>query len=89
MEAVKLNVFHWRFADDAGFHIESKRFPLLQQKASGGFYYTQTEVKEIEAYARDRGIRVVPEFDMSGNLCRCGAYNGIVDAISEVYAEAE
>ena len=25
---------------------------------------------------------------MSGNLCRCGAYNGIVDAISEVYAEA-
>ena len=25
---------------------------------------------------------------MSGNLCRCGAYNGIVDAITEVYAEA-
>lgn len=24
---------------------------------------------------------------MSGNLCRCGAYNGIVDAIEEVYAE--
>ncbi|RXH58225.1 hypothetical protein GRAN_1535 [Granulicella sibirica] len=24
---------------------------------------------------------------MSGNLCRCGAYNGIVDAITE-FAEA-
>jgi xanthine dehydrogenase YagT iron-sulfur-binding subunit len=24
---------------------------------------------------------------MSGNLCRCGAYNGIVDAITAVYAE--
>ena len=24
---------------------------------------------------------------MSGNLCRCGAYNGIVEAISDVYAE--
>ena len=23
---------------------------------------------------------------MSGNLCRCGAYNGIVEAITEVYA---
>jgi xanthine dehydrogenase YagT iron-sulfur-binding subunit len=23
---------------------------------------------------------------MSGNLCRCGAYNGIVDAITETYA---
>lgn len=64
MEAVKLNVLHWRFADDAGFHIESKRFPLLQEKASGGFYYTQEEVKEVIAYARDRGIRVMPEFDM-------------------------
>jgi len=26
---------------------------------------------------------------MSGNLCRCGAYNGIIDAISEAYVEAE
>ena len=24
---------------------------------------------------------------MSGNLCRCGAYNGIVDAITDAYAE--
>lgn len=26
---------------------------------------------------------------MSGNLCRCGAYNGIIDAISEVFVEAQ
>jgi xanthine dehydrogenase YagT iron-sulfur-binding subunit len=25
---------------------------------------------------------------MSGNLCRCGAYNGIVEAIGEVFVEA-
>jgi xanthine dehydrogenase YagT iron-sulfur-binding subunit len=25
---------------------------------------------------------------MSGNLCRCGAYNGIVDAIQEAFGEA-
>src|SRR6201991_1489213 len=25
---------------------------------------------------------------MSGNLCRCGAHNGIIDAITSVYAEA-
>ena len=24
---------------------------------------------------------------MSGNLCRCGAHNGIVDAILETFAE--
>ena len=64
MEAVKLNVFHWRFADNAGFHAESKKYPLLQEKGSGGFYYTQDEMRDVIAYARDRGIRVVPEFDM-------------------------
>jgi hexosaminidase len=64
MEAVKLNVFHWRFADNQGFHLESKKFPLLQEKGSGGVYYSQDEVREIISYARDRGIRVVPEFDM-------------------------
>ena len=25
---------------------------------------------------------------MSGNLCRCGAYNGIVDAVCETFADA-
>jgi hexosaminidase len=45
MEAVKLNVFHWRFSDNEGFHIESKKFPLLQEKGSGGFYYSQDEVR--------------------------------------------
>src|SRR6266705_4090130 len=64
MEAVKLNVFQWRFADNQGFHVESKKFPLLQEKGSGCFYYSQDEVLKIIAYARDRGIRVVPEFDM-------------------------
>jgi len=64
MEAVKLNVFHWRFADNNGFHIESKKFPLLQQKGSGGFYYSTDETREVITYARDRGIRTVPEFDM-------------------------
>lgn len=64
MEAVKLNVFHWRFADYAGFHIESKKYPLLQEKGSGGFFYSQNDVRDVVAYARDRGIRVVPEFDI-------------------------
>ncbi len=67
MAAVKMNVFHWHLSDDQGFRIESKRFPRLHQEGSDGKYYTQAEVREIVAYAQDRGIRVVPEFDMPGH----------------------
>jgi hexosaminidase len=64
MEAVKLNVFHWHLSDDQGFRVESKLFPLLQEKGSGGLYYTQQQIAEVVEYAGARGIRVVPEFDM-------------------------
>ena len=64
MEAVKLNVFHWHLSEDQGFRVESKLFPELQGKGSGGLFYTQKQVAEVIQYARDRGIRVVPEFDM-------------------------
>jgi hexosaminidase len=65
--AVKLNVLHWHLSDDQGFRVESKTHPKLQQLGSDGNYYTQAEVREVVAYARDRGIRVVPEFDMPGH----------------------
>jgi hexosaminidase len=67
MAAVKLNVLHWHLSDDQGFRVESKRFPKLQQLGSDGNFYTQDEVRHIVAYARDRAIRVVPEFDIPGH----------------------
>jgi hexosaminidase len=67
MAAVKLNVLHWHLSDDQGIRVESRRFPKLQQLASDGLYYTQQQVREVVAYARGRGIRVVPEFDVPGH----------------------
>ena len=67
MAAVKLNVFHWHLSENQGFRVESKKFPKLQEMGSDGLYYTQDEVRDLIAYARDRGIRVVPEFDMPGH----------------------
>src|SRR5690348_2556429 len=67
MEAVKLNVFHWHLSENQGFRIESKKFPKLQELGSDGMFYTQDEVRGLIEYARDRGIRVVPEFDMPGH----------------------
>lgn len=67
MEAVKLNVFHWHLSDDQGFRIESKTYPKLHQQGSEGLYYTQEDVRDVIEYACERGIRVVPEFDIPGH----------------------
>ena len=67
MEAVKLNVFHWHITDDQGFRLESQVFPKLHTLGSSGGYYTRQEIRDVIAYARDRGIRVFPEIDMPGH----------------------
>ncbi|MGE0883373.1 MAG: beta-N-acetylhexosaminidase [Blastocatellales bacterium] len=67
MAAVKLNVLHLHITEDQGFRIESKKYPELHQKGSDGNFYTQAEMREIIEYARMRGIRVIPEFDMPGH----------------------
>jgi hexosaminidase len=67
MEAVKMNVFHWHLSENQGFRVESKKFPKLHEMGSDALYYTLDEIRDLIAYARDRGIRVVPEFDMPGH----------------------
>jgi len=67
MAAVKLDVFHWHLTDDQGFRVESRRYPGLHRMGSDGLFYTQEQVKDVIAYAADRGIRVVPEFDIPGH----------------------
>ena len=67
MEAVKMNVFHWHLSENQGFRAESRKFPKLHELGSDSLYYSQDEIRDLIAYARDRGIRVVPEFDMPGH----------------------
>jgi hexosaminidase len=67
LAAVKLNVLHWHLSDDQGFRVESRKYPRLQQYGSDGSFYTQAEVRSVVAYARERGVRIVPEFDMPGH----------------------
>ena len=67
MAMAKMNVFHWHLSEDQGFRIECKTFPKLHEMGSDGKYFTHEDVKEIIKYANDRGIRVVPEFDIPGH----------------------
>lgn len=82
MASLRLNVFHWHLTDEPGWRIEIKRYPKLTTEGAVGnwhdpkapaTFYTQEEIKEIVAYAADRHIMVVPEFDMPGHataVCR-------------------
>lgn len=67
----KLNVLHWHLTDNQGFRFESKRFPQLNADSSftrfPGLYYTQEECRNLEAYAHERGVLIIPEIDMPGH----------------------
>ncbi len=67
MAAVKMNVLHLHLSDNEGFRVESKRFPKLHEAGSDGLYYTQDQIRDFVSYAHDRGIRVIPEFDIPGH----------------------
>lgn len=64
MERVKLNVLHFHISDNEGFRIESLRYPRLTAVGSHGQYYTQAQIRDLVAYAADRGVRIVPEIDL-------------------------
>ena len=84
MASLRMNVFHWHLADEPGWRIEIKRYPKLTTEGAVGnwhdpkapaAYYTQEDIRDIVAYAAERHIMIVPEFDMPGHAtAACRAY---------------
>lgn len=69
----KLNVFHWHLTDNPAWRIESKAYPQLndpkfQRKGRDeGKFYTYDQIRSVIAYAKERGVMVIPEIDMPGH----------------------
>ena len=68
MSLCKLNVFQWKLSDDQAWRLEVLRAPKLQERSSGGKYYTRDDVKEVVAFAQSRGIEVIPQIDLPGHV---------------------
>jgi hexosaminidase len=66
MELVKLNVLHLHLSDNEGFRVESQLYPKLHEGSSPDFH-SQADIGDLVAYAADRGVRIVPEFDVPGH----------------------
>ena len=69
----KLSVFHWHLTDNPAWRIECHAYPQLndpefqRQGRDEGRFYTYDQIREIFAYAAERGITVIPEIDMPGH----------------------
>ena len=81
MASLRMNIFHWHLTDEPGWRIEIRKYPKLTSVGAIGNwhdpeasakFYTQEEIKEIVAYAAERHIMVVPEFDMPGHAFLSG-----------------
>ena len=79
---LKLNRMHWHLTDDQGWRIEIRKYPLLTEKGAvrgnsffGGTpeternsgFYTQEEIRDLVAYAKDLGIEIIPEIEIPGH----------------------
>ncbi|KAK9760859.1 Glucosamine-6-phosphate isomerase (Glucosamine-6-phosphate deaminase) (GNPDA) (GlcN6P deaminase) [Basidiobolus ranarum] len=81
----KLNVLHWHIIDQHSFPLKTKTYPQLAEKGaySRSWVYTERDVRNIVEYAKDRGIRVVPEFDIPGHAYTWGlAFPEIVSCMN-------
>jgi len=74
MALYKLNRFHIHLSDDQGWRIEIKKWPKLTEiggqsavKNGRAGYLTQAEFKELQAYAKERNVIIIPEVDMPGH----------------------
>ncbi len=75
-----LNRFHWHLSDDQGWRIPLEGWPQLDRVASKrtllqytdgrvyGRLYTKQEILEIQEYAHQRHITVVPEIETPGHV---------------------
>jgi len=71
--------FHFNDASNGGysaFRIESKKFPELTAKDG---FYTQQEIIDLQAYALEMGITIIPEFDSPGHAqCFTNIFPGLM-----------
>jgi hexosaminidase len=68
MAQSKFNVFHFHIVDDQAFPYESRAYPQLSGAGAydAAHVYSQGDIADLTEFARQRGIRIVVEFDTPG-----------------------
>ncbi len=64
--------------DNTDFELPDEKIKVVNGDTLYGGYYTQDDIREVVAFAKDRGIDIVPEIDMPGHfLAAIENYDGI------------
>eukprot|EP00759_Apiculatamorpha_spiralis_P020838 PhF_6_TR26080/c1_g1_i2/m.36822/K12373/HEXA_B; hexosaminidase len=65
----KMNLLHWHIVDQNSFPCGSNTYPQLALKGaySPSAIYSPEAMREIVQYAQERGVRVLPEWDIPGH----------------------
>ncbi|KAL3479016.1 glycoside hydrolase superfamily [Aspergillus californicus] len=65
MSLSKLNVLHWHLDDTQSWPVHIDAYPKMTEDAySAREIYSHDDLRSVVAYARVRGVRVIPEVDM-------------------------
>ena len=69
LELLGFNLLHFRLTDDQAFNVRFDCHPELAQPATGsnGQVYTPTELRQLVAYAKQKGIVIMPEINVPGH----------------------
>lgn len=76
MAMYKLNKLQFHLIDDSGWRLEIKKYPRLTEVGAWagsdtrrlGGYYTQDDIREMIAYAKVRGVELVPEIEFPAHI---------------------
>ncbi|END2486645.1 family 20 glycosylhydrolase [Vibrio vulnificus] len=84
MASAKMNVFHWHIWDDQGIRIQLENYPRLWQATADGDFYSKDEIRQVVEYARNLGIRVIPEISLPGHASAVAhAYPELMSGLGE------
>lgn len=95
----KLKHIHLHFTDNESYTLPCSAYPKL---TTVGRSYTQEEIDRIKAYAKLRGVEIIPEIDVPGHCAQFvdaygeifGTYGGVIsltdkslEAMEEIFSE--
>ncbi|CAG8480516.1 24582_t:CDS:2 [Dentiscutata erythropus] len=86
----KMNVFHWHIVDSTSWPVVSEKYPELSEKGAYDpkkMIYTKRDIRIVDEYARARGIRVIPEFDMPGHTYAIAASMPEIMTCTDMYPD--